>query len=140
MQNKVSYCTTELRFCRKEGGVLWIEAFARPIESRNGEPAGASGMLLIDITASREAEQKLQSAKETAEAANRSGTGRDGGVGLVLRVTAKARGAEPKHLSSGTPMHPPCPAGPVGEASAGRHASKSKNRREYALRRQREFV
>jgi hypothetical protein len=51
MQNEVSYCTTELRFCRKEGGVLWIEAFARPIEGRNGEPAGVSGML-IDITAS----------------------------------------------------------------------------------------
>lgn len=71
MQNKVSYCATELRFCRKEGGIRWIEAFARPIEGRNGEPAGASGML-IDITASREAEQKLQSAKETAEAANRA--------------------------------------------------------------------
>jgi PAS domain S-box-containing protein len=62
-------CTVQLRFRNKNDGYRWIEVFARQIETIDGAQPGLSGML-IDITSSHEAEEKLKAAKDAAEAAS----------------------------------------------------------------------
>lgn len=61
----------ELRCITKDGGVRWIEMFARLTLDSSGGSIGTSGTL-NDITTRHAAEMALKEAKEAAEAANRA--------------------------------------------------------------------
>jgi PAS domain S-box-containing protein len=64
-------CRHELRYITKDGGLRWVEMFARLTLDSSGRSLGTSGTL-NDITTRHAAEMALKDAKEAAEAANRA--------------------------------------------------------------------
>jgi PAS domain S-box-containing protein len=61
----------EKRCVRKDGSIIWMNNTVSLIRDAQGQPRHVCAVSL-DITASRQAEQELQRAKEAAEAANRA--------------------------------------------------------------------
>ena len=64
-----SQSNMELEVYRKDGGIVLFECRTRPIRDQNGGPVGFQ-IVYRDITARKQAEEKLRQAKEAAESAN----------------------------------------------------------------------
>jgi PAS domain S-box-containing protein len=61
----------QYRWKKPDGEVVWLSAHSRPIHGPDGSVQGYVGVI-EDITAARQAHEKLREAKEAADAANRA--------------------------------------------------------------------
>lgn len=69
IQRKKDYCRHEVRYLHHDGGFRWIEVYARLIIDAHDQIIGTAGTLL-DVTDRHEADDKLRTAMQNAEAAN----------------------------------------------------------------------
>jgi PAS domain S-box-containing protein len=61
----------QYRWRKPTGEVVWLEAHSRPIQGSDGSLQGFVGVV-EDVTAAREAHERMREAKEAADAANRA--------------------------------------------------------------------
>jgi PAS domain S-box-containing protein len=65
-RGEVDHSTHETRFLRKDGGICWIEVYARQIVDDEGNVLGTSGTM-TDITGRREAEEALRASEASLQ-------------------------------------------------------------------------